>query len=67
MKEFLKAIFYDINGKPSSKRIFGALSFILASVIVFVTREAELVWPFLAMSGGLFGFSIGEKVKGQNE
>ena len=66
MKDFLKAIFCDINGKPSSKRIFGALSFVVACVVVFIVKDAELVWPFLTMAGGLFGFSVGEKVKGND-
>lgn len=59
----MKDLFCDINGKISSKRVFGALSFIVGCVIAFIVKDPALIWPFLTMSGGLFGFSVGEKIK----
>lgn len=62
----MKDLFCDINGKISSKRVFGALAFVVGCVLAFVTKEASLMWPCFTMAGGLFGFSVGEKIKGND-
>ena len=52
---FIKGIFLE-DGKPSSKRVFGGISY-LACTIAIVGWEHSILTELLYVSAGLIGFS----------
>ena len=61
MKEFIKRLFLDVDAEPSTKRIFGAIAFVIASVAGFVLDNNEVMYAFLSFAAVSFGMTAFER------
>jgi hypothetical protein len=54
---YLKELFKDADGDPSTKRIIGAAGFVVAVVLAFTERDVALVGAFLTFTAGAMGIT----------
>ena len=62
MKKFPKEIFTDQNGKFSSKRVFGAIGFLAATVAICIWVDTESIRFLLITSAALIGLGVTENM-----
>lgn len=61
------AVTEDVNGKKSSKRLIGFLSFGVASLIACIglifdkAMAPSLVWPFIGLVAAILGVTVFER------
>lgn len=56
----LGTIFYDVNGKISAKRIFGAIGFGMA-IYSTIAKDGNVLAQWLTFSAALLGLSVAER------
>lgn len=50
----MRNILQDSNGDYSSKRVFGLLSFVVATILAFVGRDATTIGVFMGAATAVF-------------